>query len=350
MSNRNRKLNMEQMEARQMMAGDVTASVSNGTLYLNEAPGQSGRDNSVIISQIAPSTIRVTGNATTTDSSVSKIFNGNYHNKTAAAYQDFNVTGGLVVKFGGGSDLVVFDQAAPPKFKDVNIDLAAPPIVASPAVVGNVPTTIGTDKDNLIMWGATINGNLTVNTGADSDWVFISNTPITGNVSINAGSGADTAELKDMPGIIGGSVDIQLYSSLAEKDADVAWLDHVYANGNINVRGGDGADLLHLDNVTSYKDFNLDAGAGDDRMEINNVCAVDNFFAKLGDGNDYASVNDLYVIHGKTQIDGGNGSDSITKTGVFPTTQVTQTSFEWINGRPVLTVGTTVGNQVAAKL
>ena len=153
MSSRQRKLNMERMEAREMMAGDVTATVTGGTLYLTEAAGQAGRDNSVIVSQIAPGNIRVAGNATTTDSSVSKI-NGNSKVKTPAAFQDFNVTGGLVVKFGGGSDLVVFDESAPPTFKDVNIDLAAPPVVAAPMVAGGVAGVLPADNDNLIMWGA----------------------------------------------------------------------------------------------------------------------------------------------------------------------------------------------------
>jgi hypothetical protein len=329
MSKRYRKLNMETMEARQMMAGDVMANVTGGTLYLNEATGQAGRDNSVIVSQIAPGKIRVTGNSTTTDGTLSKI-NG-------AASQDFNVTGGLVVRFGGGSDLIVFDQSAPPAFTNVDIDTAAPPVLAQPLVKGATGITPLTtpDNDNVIMWGAKIAGNLTVNTGAGDDWVYVANTSIGGNVSINTGSGADTAQLENMVGTIGGNVDIQLYSSLAEKDADCAWLDHVYAYGNINARGGDGADLLHLDNVTSYKDFNLDAGAGDDKLEINTVCAVDDFFAQMGDGNDAVTSNGLYIINGKTQIDGGAGTDSITKTGAFPTAQLTQSSFEWVNGRPV---------------
>jgi hypothetical protein len=342
MSKRYRKLNMETMEARQMMAGDVMATVTGGTLYLNEASGQAGRDNSVLVSQIAPGRIRVTGNATTTDSTLSKI-NG-------ATSQDFNVTGGLVVRFGGGSDLIVFDASAPPTFTNVDIDTAAPPIVAQPLVRGTVGTTPfnAPDKDNIIMWGAHITGNLTVNTGADDDWVYVANTSIGGNVSINTGAGADTAQLENMLGTIGGSIDIQLYSSLAEKDADCAWLDHVYAYGNINARGGDGADLLHLDNVTSYKDFNLDAGAGDDKLEVNDVCAVDNFFAQLGDGNDNATINDLYLINGKTQIDGGAGTDSLTKTGAFPTTQVTQSNFEWVNGRPVLVVAQPINKAAMA--
>src|SRR5450631_4005881 len=116
MTIRQRKLRIEHMEAREMMAGDVMANVTNGTLYLTEAAGHSGGDNSVLISQIAPGVIRVAGNPTTTDGSVSKVFNGMYHNKVGAAYQDFNVSGGLNVKFGGGSDLVVFDQFAPPTF------------------------------------------------------------------------------------------------------------------------------------------------------------------------------------------------------------------------------------------
>lgn len=342
MSNRHRKLNMERMEAREMMAGDVAASVYKNTLTITEAPGQAGLDNSVLISQIAPGRIRVSGNPTTTDGTVGKV-NG-------AAYQDFNVRGSLSVKFGGGNDLVVFDPAAPPTFTNVDIDLSAPPIVAKAAAKGAnvVAAPIPSDNDAVIFWAANITGNLTINTGVGNDYVYLTNTPIGGNVSINTGAGADTVTLENEPGIIGGSVDIQLYSSLSEKDADVAWLDHVYANGNINVRGGDGADLLHLDSVTSYKDFNLDAGAGDDTMQLNNVCAVDNFFANLGDGNDNVNVNDLYVIHGKTQIDGGTGNDSITKTGAFPTTQVTQSNFEWVNGRPVLTIP--VNKSAPAKL
>jgi hypothetical protein len=330
MSFRHRKLRMEQMEAREMMAGDVTASVTNGTLTITEAAGQAGRDNSVLVSQISPGVIRVAGNPTTTDGTIGKVINGNSRIKTGAAFQDFNVSGGLVVKFGGGSDLVVFDQSAPPTFTDVNIDLAAPPIVAKAAVAnGGVAAPVGLpDKDNLIMWAANIKGSLTVNTGADDDYVYIANTPIGGNVSINTGAGADTADLESLPGTVGGSIDIQLYNSLTEKDADCAWLSHVYANGNINVRAGDGADLIHLDNVTSYKDFN---------------------FANLGDGNDNLAVNDLYVIHGKTQINGGAGSDSLTNTGAFPTTQLTQTGFEWVNGRPVLVVSQPISKGVAAK-
>jgi hypothetical protein len=336
MSARSRKLRMEQMEAREMMAGDIAASVVNGNLILNEATGQTGKDNSVLISQIAPGRIRVTGNSTTTDGTTSLV-NG-------LAYQDFNVTGNLSVNFGGGSDLVVFDGGAPPSFQDVTLNLGAPPLLvaAKTFAIGGDTIKSAPDKDNVMMWGATVRGSLTVNTGADNDWIYIANAQIgdgigTDNVTINSGAGADSVQLKNLPGTINGTIDVQTYSSLSETDADVAWFEHTYAAGNINVRTGGGNDLIHFDNLTSYKDINLDFGTGDDTGEIKQVLAVDNFFANLGDGNDSLAINDLYGGTGKTSILGGTGFDSLTRTGTyFPTHDVDQSGWEMINGRLVL--------------
>ena len=304
MSARSRKLSMEQMEARQLMAGDVTATLTGGNLILNEAAGQAGRDNSVLISQIAPGKIRVQQNSTS-DGSFSKI-NGR-------SSQDFNVTGSLTVNFGGGSDLVVFDGAAPPSFENVTLNMGAPqPLVLAKttSVKGSATDAIKTlpDKDNVMMWNANIRGSLVVNTGADNDWVFIANATIgdnvgTDNITVNSGAGADTVTLKNLPGTINGAIDITTYSSLSEADADTVWLEHVYARDYMTARTGGGADLIHFDNVTSYRDINLDFGTGDDRGEINQVLAVDNFFANLGDGNDNLAINDLY---------GGTGTVSYT--------------------------------------
>ena len=287
------------------------------------------------------------GNYTTTDGTLSKI-NG-------AAFQDFNVSGGLAVKFGGGSDLVVFDQLAPPTFTNVNIDLAAPPIVATQMAEGQdgwrhhqCVQRAGQGQPDHV--GRNITGNLTVNTGADNDWVFVANTPIGGNVSINTGAGADTAELKNMTGTIGGSVDIQLYSSLAEKDADCRMAGKC---GRLRQyqrpRRRRGRPVAPRQRRRRTRTSTWTRALATTRWTPTMSCAVDNFFAKLGDGNDIADINDLYVIHGKTQIDAGNGSDSLTKTGAFPTSQVTQTGFEWINGRPVFlaTFAQPIGNDCA---
>src|SRR4051794_36583312 len=106
MDKRKSKLNLENLEDRQMMAGDLAAYVSGGNLYVNEAPGQIGQDNGVIISQLANGKIRVSGDFTPMGSGVSKV-NG-------MAFQDFTVTNNLIVKLGAGNDGIAFgSQIAP---------------------------------------------------------------------------------------------------------------------------------------------------------------------------------------------------------------------------------------------
>jgi hypothetical protein len=436
MANRHRKLRMEQMEAREMMAGDVTASVVNGNLILNEAAGHVGESNQVLISQMGRDKVRVTGLGSRSIGSTSSLINGK-------AWQDFTVPGNLTVNFGGGNDLVNFDASAPPHFQDVTLNMAA--------VSSQVPITKG--NDSVMIWNAVIRGSLTVNTGVGDDWVYIENASIgggatintgagsdevdlmgahishnldiqtygaltendadvvnfdsnsdstqpaivdgnvnvrmgggddgfyvtnpnfadanvdwlglqtngsmtvdtgagndtaylrnlriAGNFSINTGAGADTLDMRQtriagetgIPAAVSGNLSVQMFASTAEADADSATFETTGSTGSMTVLMGGGNDVLKLTNVFTGHDLNLDAGAGDDNVQLTEVTAIDNFFANLGDGNDVLTVNDLSIVYGKGTIDGGAGTDSMTKTGYFPTGQVTQANFEWINGQ-----------------
>lgn len=446
MNSRHRKLHMEQMEAREMMAGDVSASVVKGTLYLTETAGQTNRDNSVLISQIAPGKIRVAGNATTTDGTISKVNGQNF--------ADFNVMGGLDIKFAGGSDLVVFDGTSIPTFTSANIDLAAPPATlgASQSLTRN-DTVSKSDADSLMMWGANITGTLTVNTGADHDWVYLGDKVTVGtaiihtgashdevefagahilqcldvqtfdtlaendadvvyfhtdldlvqptrvdsnanirmgggddslfltdptvpdsnvwyrglhvgdSLSVDMGAGNDTAYLRNLrvehdfllnmgagadtvdmhqtqidgefgfAPAAGGNLSIQMFADAAENDADTVNMFKIGAGGNMSILMGGGNDSLTLTSVSSQSDMTLDAGAGDDNVQLNDVLALDNFFANLGDGNDLLNIVDLRALFGTAKLDGGAGTDRLTKSGAFPTS-ATQLAFEWINGVP----------------
>jgi len=85
MRRKNRQFCIEQLEARQMMAGDVAASVDRaGNLFLTEAVGQAGGDNGVLISQIDNTHIRVEGTAS--NGGAKSLING-------AAFKDFTVVG-----------------------------------------------------------------------------------------------------------------------------------------------------------------------------------------------------------------------------------------------------------------
>ena len=124
-----RQWTLERLETRELKAGDVTAIVQNGNLFLTEAAGQAGKDNSVIVSELSNGMVRVAGNATS-DGTVSKV--------DGAASQDFRVTGSLNVNFGAGNDMVVLGgegvPAMSPTFTAVSIDVSAPqPVNASVA-------------------------------------------------------------------------------------------------------------------------------------------------------------------------------------------------------------------------
>ncbi len=338
MSMKHRQFTFERLETREMKAGDVAASMQNGNLYLNEAYGQAGLDNSVLVSQLVDGTIRVTGNGTLTNGSVSRI-NG-------AAYQDFAVPGSLFVNFGGGNDLVVIGadpalgpNAPLPTFNEVNINVAAPPPVFSPAIASRIGLPQGPfntpDNDNVIIWGIATRGSMTINTGPGNDWVYVSNATIgdgTGvaNLTINTGSGADTVEVKNILHAMSGNIFVQTYGSLSETDPDVVWFDHIYAQGDMTVLLGGGNDLFHMSDSSTYHNLYLDAGAGNDTATLTNVVAVDDLMAHMGDGDDSLTLNN--VSANAFHLLGEGGVDNLTTSNAF-SYSLEQTGWEYINGR-----------------
>jgi hypothetical protein len=336
------KLRVESLESRQMMAGDVTASLSGGNLYLTEAAGQANQENSVVISQLPGGQIQVSGNAQISNDSVSSLVNGQ-------AYQNFTVPGSLFVNFGGGNDRVIFSDNPDfaPHFANVSINVGAPePLVLARGITAtNTAVKNGPDTDQVFIFSAVTTGNMTINTGRDHDWISMgqqvpwNELNIAGNLSINSGAGADTVNLLTTQEHGSAKIDIQTYKSLIETDADHVWLSNAVSNGDINVRTGGGDDSIHLDLCTAFHDINLNAGAGNDTMDLIQDLAVDKLMADLGAGNDTLNVNTLYFGNDQNVIlTGGTGYDSLNSTGIDPTHfgHFPKSGWERINGRLVL--------------
>lgn len=331
MTLKRRSLQVERLEARELMAGDIAASLVNGSLYVSEAAGQTGLDNSVMISQLPGGLIRVGGNSTS---------DGTFSRINGAAYQDFAVQGNLYVSFGGGSDLVVIQPDAngnAPSFGDVQINVARQqPLVAARTLDSVIATPFNTpDKDNVIVWGLNVRGSMTVTTGDDNDWVFLGGTQIAGNLNVYSGAGADTVTLKSATNVYGNAY-VQTYGYVTENDADVVWLENMGIKGNLQAVLGGGNDLFHLSNGHVLKTLNLDAGTGDDSAEFLDGAVVDELFAQLGDGNDVLSADRFYgrAFH----FLGGAGSDNLKRTSAIYGQVVEQTGWECINGRLQLAV------------
>jgi hypothetical protein len=287
---------VERLEDRQLMAGDVVASLLDGNLVLTEARGQSGADNSVRVSQLSSGMIRVSGNGTLAGGSQSLI-NGQ-------EFQDFLVPGDLTVNFGGGQDLLVFDSSAGdvPRLGNVSLNM------------GVTSATGDTDDDNVMIFGLETRGSLNVKTGAGADWIFVGDARIgdgvaTDNLMINSGAGSDLVQLK-FGTHVRGNASLVTYSSTTEQDADEVLIEmDVVVDKNVNVRLGGGNDRFivrkpdeiffpGLPGLTTGGSVNVNSGAGADYISIaaakvGDDVGVDNLWINSGAGSDTIQVTDM---------------------------------------------------------
>jgi hypothetical protein len=320
MSRKFRHLTLERLERRELKAGDVAAVLQNGNLFLTEAAGQAGKDNSVVVSQLSNGMVRVEGYFVA-DGSLSKV-NGN-------AFQDFLVTGSLNVNFGAGNDKVILGgEGVPsmtPTFTAVNIDVSAPQPVntpvtppatttaqATPALAAPPAATPATpDNDNVIIWGVNVAGSMSINTGVGADFVFITTANVgttgVGNLSIKTGIGSDSVELQNM-GFVNGAISVQMNGS--QSDVDGVTFNGVFAQGTIQIVTGAGNDHVSVNNTTSFATINIQTGAGNDAVALENVHATDHLMTLLGAGNDSLRVD--FAFSNRFDFDGGSGTNSLT--------------------------------------
>jgi hypothetical protein len=352
---RPRKLHMEQMERREMMAGDMTVFMQNGNLFINEATGQAGLDNAVSVGRLNDTTVRVTGLPTLADGTVSKI-NGN-------PFQDFtiNANTSLFVNLGGGNDAFTFAPVGGEiKFNEIHINVAAPPLVAttrSASIVAQPLTFPGPDNDVVVLERFHTTGDLSINTGVGDDLATIKNARIgeagltTANVAINTGAGADFVNVFSNIGttFITGTLDVQTFSSVGESNPDAVFIESVGVQRDLHVRTGGGNDSITMTNVGVSHNLDFDAGAGADSASLDGISAVDSLMAKLGEGDDMLTTSNLFTKN--LTLDGGAGFDRLTKKPdpFFAGTR-TQTGWEYINGLRVLEAVSLTTNGVATRL
>ena len=346
MTKRFRTFRMEQLEARQMMAGDLDVSFTTenfgvDTLVVREATGQVGRDNSVFIKQMSGDTIRVIGTANV-DGSLSLI-NGKQ-------YQDFKVTPmnagrrpiQIDVDLGGGNDTVnVTDfSGTGPMFgtfflQNVVIDVTDTGDIGQDSVylshldvgdnIGRIRITTGAGNDIVSLDDVSANneewGALGIGTGAGADRVEVYNSSFVGDVGIGTGDAAE-AEVDDVR-----IVNVSLGGG----------------NSDMEVTLGGGNDTFLFDGVTLPEpdhgwvtEFLLDTGAGNDTGSIKNVSAY-RVKTLLGDGSDTLALD--YIRAREMDLQGQEGSgDTLTKNHIT-VDQVFESGWETINGLPTLKPG-----------
>jgi hypothetical protein len=364
----------ESLESRQMMAGNLTANVVNNTLFINEAPGSLGLDQSVQVSFASSGNVKVEG-----------LFNksGGQTLINGATSVVLPHTSNLVIGTGGGSDQI---QVRNEGFNTIQI-LAGDPSGTSLAdddevVLANVGAGIadirtGGGRDNVFVQSSNIFGDLKINTGVtgnvgalDEDGVFIQNTVTHGAttittgtsvdlvritdsnlgddkndfLSINTGAGADTVEIVPNHNwqSVAGNIVIKTFDSSSENDVDTVRMQELVCNGML-VQVGGGNDVVNMLGIRSVSGigtnstFQLEGMGGNDKFTLTDIEVLDNFFAFMGEGSD--TLDMTYVKANKSMLlDGGTGMgvDHLEKHQMPFIPSLTVKNWEFINGIPQL--------------
>lgn len=198
---RNAFLSFESLESRTVLAGDVTASVTNGFLVLN---GDSG-DNRIAITQSANGGIQISA------------LDGTTINGQAGPVSLGNVTQGARINLGSGDDLLQLtgDASSPLTFAGTtNIDLgngddelqfsnfnAATLLVQGGNGEDSILAARDFDDANATVGsGLTVSGTTVVQSGNGDDLVSLQNSTLGSLTFINAGNGADVLDVRSTAG------------------------------------------------------------------------------------------------------------------------------------------------------
>jgi VCBS repeat-containing protein len=206
---RRRFLGLESLERREVLAGNVSAVIQGGDLFVN---GDS-LGNDITITRSGPSSVTITGNGTTVNGQTSLTL-GNFQR---------NIT----VDLGIGNDVVNFKRTADDLFR--------------------------------------IFGGLEVNTSGGNDRVNFTDTEVQGLLFVDTGSGND--QVNATPGTSGWGLRVlKVGSILAGSGDDVVSLDRARFERASSILLEDGNDNLFLRNSEFIRSTLIDGGNGFDLL------------------------------------------------------------------------------------
>jgi len=360
MARRRNRLSFDRLENRDLMSGDILASIvtigSTQTLFITEAVGQASQANTVQVTRLSNGQVRVSGGLNS-DGTVTRV---NGHTR-----QDFTLprTGDLIVALEAGDDKLQVSNAqfgnvsigmnrelAPDAdtvtvanvttsgFLSIGTGVGVDQVVVRNSTIGNGPEDIldidtGADGDTAILTGLTAAGPVNLNTGAGADQAFVRTSTFAHDLNVNSGAGADRVEVGAIGGgfnNIAGNLIVNTFSSITEPDADVVRIDQTFVGQLVAVDTGAGNDSIQVGDV-SGQDVVLVAGVGNDIANLQEVHALNKMFLAMSEGND--QLNMTFVgADNLLSVDGGTGFDRLQHHLDAPGAPMQLTGWEVING------------------
>lgn len=316
---RSRRLGVEDLERRALLAGDVAVSVVDGNLLINGDE----LDNAISIAAGATAdAVLVTGLDT---AGVATTINGA---AVAGGVEFTGVSGDILIRMGDGNDSVAVGAMTVQGLRirtgrgDDDVALGAGLVVE-----GNLKVQTDGGDDSVTAVDTTIHGNAQIETGFGDDDVSLSGVVVIqtdeeeedGEESAENGHGG-IGPLGRVLGALFGHNDEDYCGSDEDYDESGQCLvdtgfgdDSVLINGltaaKLKVHTGNGDDSATLAGIVAAK-IDLDLGRGDDTASIA-ASTTDRLMAKLGDGDDELSISADVAISASLKLDGGRGIDSL---------------------------------------
>lgn len=335
-----KRLRLEPLEHRQMMAGNVTASISNGDLIVD------GDDlnNAITIESAGTNTVQVRGFNDTLGSATSV-------NGSPNALQIFSgFTGSVVVRINGGDDLVrvtnlvvngsvIVDLAGGADEAVLGRDSATGDLrfAATPSgplyVTGGVVITAGAGNDNVVQSDLHIQDGGTTDLGAGNDTLTVrrppssaANVEYAGSYFMLPGDGDDSLNVTGL--VVGGSLTVDdatgvttlnmtsmgvgvNFSVFTDQLNDQINISATNTHQTLNIVTEGGADYVNVSAIADL--FLLNTGAANDDVHISSA-SIDELSLQLGLGNDALDL--LNVYSSVLTARGSNGNDTFLARNV----------------------------------
>jgi hypothetical protein len=369
----------EPLESRQMMAGNLFANLTNGTLFINEATGHLGRDQAVRVTQSAfTGQVKLTGlltqegGATLINGKTSVVFprpnnivigTGGGTDRVEMLSTKANSIQIITQDFGNGTnddDAVFLSRVTTRGVLDIRTGVGQDDVTVLNSTIGDniglddlkINTGVATafsqaDSDTVVLNGVITRSATNITTGASTDIVDIQNSKL-GNdksdfLAIRTGAGTDSVAIAPTAGTlgnfqsVGGILLIQTFDNATENDSDSVKLQQLVVE-SAGVHLGDGLrDTVDMLAVTAAKTIQVNGGAGADIVKMTEVEALDTLFALMGEGDDVLEHTFVKARNAMT-LDGGPGFDTLNRfqTPFIPNLSIK--NWEMINGKPVLQI------------
>lgn len=299
MAQRARRFQLESLEPKQMLAGDVAVSVVNGTLFVqgdeldNQIAITSGETpGSYVIRGLAGTNVSMDDGDSPTDAAATQqvVVNGVRHGIHARMGEgddvvhlnDLQTRGNVTIATGEGSDIVRVGRG--PNLPEMSDDDRVPLAEPSVAIGGNLLIRTGNGDDTVVVDHTVGRGRLAISTGADSDAVRIGQRDLQ-IMGEDEETGENGGVSQFAPDVRFAAVNLHLGAG-----DDTASVSDTTARHSVSVQAGAGNDGVRLAGVRAQT-IAIDGGRGEftDKVAIRDS-STRLLFAALGDGNDVLTL------------------------------------------------------------